>query len=113
MGRDREEAGERNGETAPELPAMPEVPRAPSLKPSLPPRPVPGGSEKPSDLQKAGVAYTLPASLIAPIIVLTVAGYWLDEKYGKYPVFTIAGALLGTVSGFINMIRIANKLNKE
>jgi hypothetical protein len=111
MERNSEEINKSNSERLPELPAVPEIPDAPSLKPILPPRPIPRAEEKPSDLQKAGVAYSLPASLIAPIIVLTIAGYWLDEKYGNYPAFTITGALLGTISGFINMIRIANKLN--
>ena len=95
----------------PEVPAIPELPHAPKLSPALPPRPKPPSEER-TDLQKAGIAYTLPASLIAPIIVLTIAGYWLDERFHKSPAFTIAGALLGAVSGFINMIRIANKLNE-
>jgi hypothetical protein len=113
MERDGEDSKRRDGEGLPKVPEVPDVPGAPRLTPRLPPRPISRAAEKPSDLHKAGIAYTLPASLIAPIIVLTVAGYWLDEKYQKYPAFTIAGALLGTVSGFINMIRIANKLNKE
>ena len=95
----------------PEVPALPELPKAPELRPNLPEKPKPPSSER-TDLQKAGIAYTLPASLIAPVIVLTIGGYWLDQKFNKYPVFTISGALLGTISGFINMIRIANKLNK-
>ena len=98
-------------EQLPEVPAIPELPTVPKLSPALPPRPKPPAEER-TDLQKAGIAYTLPASLIAPIIVLTIAGYWLDERFHKSPAFTIGGALLGAVSGFINMIRIANKLNE-
>ena len=106
------EEDDRGREAVPELPETPDLPRTPELNPVLPPRPLRPAEEKASDLQKAGIAYTLPASLIAPIIVLTLAGYWLDERFGKSPAFTISGALLGAVTGFINMIRIANKLNR-
>ena len=101
-----------DGEAIPDVPDLPELPRAPELRPVLPARPKRPNEEEASDLQRAGIAYTLPASLIAPIIVLTLGGYWLDERFGKSPAFTIGGALLGAVTGFINMIRIANKLNK-
>ena len=107
----REDENEALDPELPAVPSVPELPRAPNLSPSLPPRPKPPSEER-NDLQKAGIAYTIPASLIAPIIVLTIGGYWLDEKFERYPLFTISGALLGSIAGFINMIRIANKLNK-
>lgn len=102
---------ESDEERIPKVPPIPDLPKAPELRPNLPAKPQHPSSER-TDLQKAGIAYTLPASLIAPVIVLTIGGYWLDQKLNKYPIFTITGALLGTISGFINMIRIANKLNR-
>lgn len=104
---------EREGrEALPEVPEVPALPEAPALRPNLPPKPKAPAEEGASDLHKAGMAYTLPASLIAPIIVLTIAGYWLDGRFNRTPTFTIIGSLVGAVTGFINMIRIANKLSK-
>ena len=98
-------------ESLPELPAVPTLPDVPTLKPNLPPRPDRARGEV-TETQRMGLAYTLPAALIAPIVVLTLAGYWLDSRFHKSPYFTLGGALLGAVSGFINMIRIANRLNR-
>ena len=89
---------------------MPIIPDAPTLKPNLPP--IKKQSEEARNYQQMGLAYTLPAALVAPIVVLTLLGWWLDERFHKSPTFTLAGALLGMVTGFINMFRIANKLDK-
>ncbi len=59
-----------------------------------------------------GVAYSIPIALIAPIILLTAGGWWLDEKLHKSPYFTLGGALLGAAAGFLNMIRMVKKLNE-
>src|SRR6266700_2514290 len=96
----------------PEVPEMPDLPEAPELKPNLPKL----GREKPSEeaenYRKMGIAYTVPAALIAPILVLTLGGWWLDARLHKSPMFTMGGAILGAITGFINMIRMANKLNE-
>ena len=115
MAEERDSERESEGEAElklPELPPVPTLPEAPRLSPSLPPRPKAPHEEEPSQYQRMGLAYTIPASLVAPILVLTLAGYWLDGHFHKSPYFTLGGALLGTISGFINMIRIANKLNR-
>lgn len=97
----------------PELPEVPDLPKAPELKPTLPPRPSRYRPTKESeDYRQMGIAYYLPATLIAPIVVLTVLGWFLDDHFHKSPDFTLAGALLGTVVGFINMFRLASRLNK-
>lgn len=95
----------------PDLPSLPTLPDAPTLKPNLPSRSKPK-NESAKDYQQMGIAYTIPALLITPIVLLTVGGWWLDTHYHKSPAFTLGGALLGTVCGFINMFRAVSKLNK-
>ena len=90
---------------------MPTIPDVPVIKVNLPPREK-IDKEAENDKQKLGMAYVLPSALAAPVIVLTLSGYWLDGRFHKSPWFTLVGALLGMVSGFINMIRIANRLDK-
>lgn len=94
----------------PEVPSVPTLPEAPKLKPNLPPIKKP--SDEARDYQQMGLAYSLPAALVAPILALTLGGWWLDERFHRSPTFTLGGALLGTVTGFINMFRIANRLDK-
>jgi F0F1-type ATP synthase assembly protein I len=100
-----------NPEVFPTVPPLPELPEAPVMKPNLPPRAKRLGEEA-SQTQKMGLAYVLPTALAAPVVVLTLAGYWLDQRFHKSPYFTMGGALLGMISGFINMLRIANRLNR-
>jgi F0F1-type ATP synthase assembly protein I len=94
----------------PELPSLPTLPDAPILKPNLPKLKKP--SQAAEEYRQMGIAYTLPAMLVAPILLLTLLGYWLDSHFDKSPAFTLSGALLGAVTGFINLIRTASKLNK-
>ena len=95
-------------EAAPRLPEVPALPDVPKLKASLPSRPV--EHKEQSQYGKAGLAYSLPAALVAPIVLFTVGGYFLDQKLHSGSKFTLAGALLGIVVGFVNMIRMASKL---
>ena len=48
--------------------------------------------------------------LAAAIIGLTLAGWWVDWKYGTEPKGVVTGAVLGIVGGFYNFIRQALKL---
>ena len=96
----------------PEVPPIPELPEAPRLKPNLPPRPKPAGQEEPSQYQQMGIAYTIPIALVTPIIFLTLIGAWLDARYHRSPLCTVGGALVGTIVGFMNMIRMLGKLNR-
>src|SRR5690349_14906790 len=91
----------------PEVPGVPQLPDVPVLKPNLPKLEKP--SQAAEEYRNQGIAYTLPMMLVAPILLLTFTGYWLDNHFHKSPAFTIGGALLGAVSGLINMIRAANK----
>jgi F0F1-type ATP synthase assembly protein I len=110
----RNDPGEQQERPWPELPDVPELPEAPVLKPNLPPREKRSAREieEQETTRRMGLAYIIPTALIAPIVLLTLAGWWLDDHFHKSPYFTLGGALLGTVSGFINMIRIAGKMDR-
>lgn len=103
---------EPENEALPEIPPMPTLPDVPELKPNLPKPQKSRLQDSASEYQRLGVAYTIPIALITPILLLTLGGAWLDSRYQKSPWFLLGGALIGTIVGFINMIRIANKLNK-
>jgi F0F1-type ATP synthase assembly protein I len=89
---------------------LPELPAVPELRPKLPPKERP--SEDGAELRRRGLAWTIPSALIAPIVVLTLLGSWLDGRFGTGSAWTAGGAILGTISGFINMIRLADRLNR-
>ena len=82
------------------------------LRPVLPPLPNPADQDEPNQYQRMGIAYTIPLMLVAPIIALLLLGAWLDSKLHRAPLFTLGGALVGTIVGFMNMIRTANRLNR-
>lgn len=59
-----------------------------------------------------GIAYSLPTALIAPVLVLTLLGAWLDSRTGADSLWTLSGAVIGFVAGLINMLRLADRLNR-
>ena len=104
------EAGSRD-EELPEVPDVPQLPETPKLKPNLPRLPQSRETEETKEYRRMGIAYTIPVTLVTPIVLLTLIGWWLDERFHKSPIFVLCGALLGTLVGFINMIRLVNRLN--
>lgn len=50
---------------------------------------------------------SLGIELAAAIIGLTLAGVWLDARFGTQPAWTIVGAFVGIVGGMYNLIRQA------
>ena len=99
-----------NEHELPDVPAVPTLPEAPKLRPNLP-RIAIGETEQAKDYRGMGIAYTIPIMLVTPVVLFTLAGWWLDEKLHRAPVFVLSGSLLGFVVGFINMIRAANRMN--
>jgi F0F1-type ATP synthase assembly protein I len=65
-----------------------------------------------------GVASTIGISLVVSIAVGTGFG-WLIDRYllhtrpDQLPLGLIVGFLLGVLSGFINLVRVANRLNRD
>jgi ATP synthase protein I len=61
-----------------------------------------------------GVASTIGINLVASTFVGFAIGYWLiDGHLGTFPWFTILFTLLGIVSGFRYIFRIAKRADKE
>ena len=100
---------------------LPEVPQAQFTRPA-----VPGQAKEPSrlgsvggisgkDLQAQGAAFTIGTTLVASIAVGTGLGWLIDRALGNKgtPWGLIAGFLLGVTSGFINLVRVANRLNRD
>ncbi|MCP4547945.1 MAG: AtpZ/AtpI family protein [bacterium] len=47
----------------------------------------------------------LGVTFAASIALYTLAGLWLDKKLGVLPLFTLLGAAVGTVGGFLWLYR--------
>jgi hypothetical protein len=114
MSEEKESREESAGENTPlpETPPLPELPEVPQYRPNLPPPERRKLSEKEILYQRMGMAYIIPATLIVPIVLLTLLGAWLDTRLGKSPIFTLLGAVLGFAAGVLNMMRIINKLDR-
>src|SRR2546423_10051807 len=110
-----EETSDRGdgAEDLPEVPSLPDLPKAPRLTPDLPKVHKPKIEESAAQYQKMGIAYTIPMALVVPIIGLTLAGWWLDGRFHKSPMFTLGGAVVGTIVVFMNLFRMAAKLNES
>jgi len=68
-----------------------------SLPPSRPPSRKDGGSgasSNPYALMGVGLV------MAGAVALFTVAGWWLDEKFGTSPGFLLLGLVLGMVGGF-------------
>lgn len=67
----------------------------------------PGKERTPESLgeayRKAAPYMSAATSLVGAVAGLTLLGYWVDGKVGnKTPWFTLGGALLGIVAGFVS-----------
>ncbi len=69
-----------------------------------------------SDVKGSAQALTIGTQLVGSIIAGTLLG-WLADKYllhsGATPWGLIVGFMLGVASGFVNLVRVANRLNKD
>ncbi len=98
--------------------ALPEVPEAKFTRPTLPqPDPAkdaPGFSSLKGDMRGMGEASTIGMTLVFSIAIGAGFGYLFDTFVLKNPATPwglIVGFLLGTASGFINLVRVANRIN--
>jgi len=106
-----------------DLPPVPDVRfERPKTKTANPSKPGEGGKFRAGgsfvgggDLRGMGQASTIGISLAASIFIGAGFGWLLDHFVIKSatPWGLIAGFLLGVVSGFINLVRVANKLNRD
>ena len=55
------------------------------------------------------LAYTFPVS----VLILTGLGWLVDKKSGLFPLFTLAGFVLGLIAAFTHLIKTLNRLEKK
>jgi F0F1-type ATP synthase assembly protein I len=77
-------------------------------------------AEKPSEFQQVSRSYRTGWQYAeyafqygVSIVLCTLLGYWLDNKFGTGNILLISGVLLGSVGGFINLIRGLNAQNRK
>lgn len=73
--------------------------------------PDPKSNEKPPEnsreeiIRRAGPLVGIGATFVASIGVCLGGGWWLDRVFGTLPWLTLAGAVLGIVTGFYLFFR--------
>ena len=60
-----------------------------------------------------GNAFKLGTELVAAVAVGTIIGFILDSWFGTKPWLIIIFLFLGAAAGILNVIRAANKMQKE
>ena len=60
-----------------------------------------------------GSAFKLSTELVAAVAVGTIIGFILDSWFDTKPWFIIIFFFLGTAAGILNVIRTANRMQKE
>ena len=60
-----------------------------------------------------GSAFKLGTELVAAVVVGTIIGFILDNWFGTKPWLIIIFFFLGAVAGMLNVIRAANRMQKE
>lgn len=100
--------------------SLPEAPRVEFQRPTLPQAdPLaknPRLTSLMTDLRGMGAASTIGITLVASIAIGTGLGWLADKLIGGgsgTPWGLIIGFLLGTASGFVNLVRVANRLNRD
>ena len=60
-----------------------------------------------------GNAFKLGTELVAAVVVGTIIGFILDSWFGTKPWLIIIFFFLGAAAGILNIIRAANRMQKE
>ena len=60
-----------------------------------------------------GSAFRLGTELVAAVVVGTIIGFILDNWFDTKPWFIITFFFLGVIAGIINVIRVANNMQKR
>ena len=60
-----------------------------------------------------GSAFRLGTELVAAVVVGTIIGFILDNWFDTKPWFIIAFFFIGVIAGILNVIRVANNMQKE
>ena len=60
-----------------------------------------------------GSAFRLGTELVAAVLVGTIIGFILDNWFGTKPWFIIIFFFMGVIAGIVNVIRVANNMQKR
>jgi len=60
-------------------------------------------------LRLSGPAASASYSLLGAIILLSLIGYIVDNRYSTYPIFFISGLLAGLIIGFYELYKFINR----
>jgi len=60
-----------------------------------------------------GSAFRLGTELVAAVAVGTIIGFILDNWFDTKPWFIITFFFIGVIAGIMNVIRVANNMQKE
>ena len=60
-----------------------------------------------------GSAFKLGTELVAAVAVGTIIGFILDNWFGTKPWFIIIFFFIGVIAGIMNVIRVANNMQKK
>tara|TARA_B100000579_G_scaffold347436_1_gene300505 strand:+ start:421 stop:702 length:282 start_codon:yes stop_codon:yes gene_type:complete len=60
-----------------------------------------------------GSAFRLGTELVASVVVGTIIGFILDNWFGTKPWFIIIFFFMGVIAGILNVIRVANNMQKK
>ena len=73
--------------------------------------------DKPDVKEKRGLfmgsAFRLGTELVAAVVVGTIIGFILDNWFGTKPWFIIIFFFIGVIAGIMNVIRVANNMQKK
>ena len=60
-----------------------------------------------------GSAFRLGTELVAAVVVGTIIGFILDNWFDTKPWFIITFFFMGVIAGIMNVIRVANNMQKK
>ena len=66
-----------------------------------------------SNVTSIGTGLKISTELVASVIVGTTIGFLLDSWFGTKPVLIICFFVLGVITGILNVIKAAKKMQKE
>ena len=69
-------------------------------------------SNNSSASSKLGIAFKMSTELVAAVLVGTIIGFILDNWFGTKPWLILLFFFLGVITGILNVIRSAKKMNK-
>jgi hypothetical protein len=95
------------------MPPAPQVPEPPKMRQPLPPHPAKPrpGAVAPGSYSNMALATTAASAFIMPIIVLSVGGWWLDQKlHHTTSWIAFVGVLVGLVVGVSALMKVINRM---